>query len=90
MVGVVDQGVGERHSHGAGPHHEVADIDRAGHQTTQAPRRRCVYGSVGCWAGYRRKPIGTVQTKSRADVLVLQLLAGVSLTADHHFPLAEH
>ena len=45
VVGVVDQGVGECHSHGAaGPHHEVIDVDRAGHGTTQAPRRRLVYG----------------------------------------------
>ena len=30
-VGVVDQGVGERHAHGARTHHEVVGVDRARH-----------------------------------------------------------
>ena len=43
-VGVVDQGVGERHPHGAGSHHEVVGVDGARHGSTVALGGRLVHG----------------------------------------------
>ena len=42
-VGVVDQGVGERHAHGPGPDHEVVGLDSARHEATQARARPGVH-----------------------------------------------
>ena len=41
-VGVVDQGIGERHAHGTGPDDQVVSLDSARHRATQAraPARR--------------------------------------------------
>jgi hypothetical protein len=43
---VVDEGVGERHAHGAGTYHQVVRIDHAGHASTKAPAPTPVQSSA--------------------------------------------
>ena len=45
-VGMVGQGVGERHPDGTGPHHEVVGFDDARHGSTVALGRSHVHGNV--------------------------------------------
>ena len=45
-IGVVGEGVGETHPHGAGSHHQVVGVNGARHGSTLSPGARRVHGFV--------------------------------------------